>query len=95
MVAFPFKVEYGIGDMFQGFRSSNSAFFGNMTNNEDRRVCTFCQLHELQGTFTYLTDATRGGCQMAGKDGLDGVDDHQGWFQTCKGLGNHIKLNRG
>ena len=64
MIAFTFEIEYRVGDVFQGLWASDRAFFGDMANDEDGGMGTFCHLHKLQCAFANLADAARGGCQV-------------------------------
>src|SRR2546422_9879942 len=89
VIAFAFQVEDGISDMFQSFGTGDSAFLGDMSNDEDRNMRAFGQLHQLEGAFAHLADAPRSRGDMAGKDGLNRVDDHQGRFQTANRVRDH------
>ena len=76
MIAFTLKIKHGISNMFESFRASYSAFFGDMSNDKDRYVAAFCQLHELKRTFTHLADAAWGRRDVAGKYSLNRVNNH-------------------
>src|SRR5438067_2508386 len=95
VIAFTFEIEYSVGNMLQGFGTSDSTFLGDMANDEDGRMRVFGQLHELKCAFTYLADAPRSGGQMTGKHGLNRIYYNQGWFQAVESFSNHLKFDRG
>jgi len=57
-----------------------------MTNDEGRDAEAFGLNHQLTGAFTHLADATGGGIEVAGKDGLDRVDDQKGRLEFDNAL---------
>src|SRR5436190_20004818 len=87
VVAFTFKIENGVGNVFKSLGTGDGAFFGDVTNDENRRKSVFSQLHQLECAFPHLADTARSGRQMTGEDSLDRVNDDEGWFKLIYGFG--------
>src|SRR5438270_13205683 len=79
VIALTCEIEHGVGNMFQRFGAGNGTFPGDMADDENGRMAAFCQLHKLQRALTYLANASRGGCQVAGADRLNRIYNNGNW----------------
>ena len=80
VIALTFEIEHGVGNMFQRFGAGYGTFLGDMADDENGCMAAFCQLHKLKRALTYLANASRGGCQMAGENSLNRIYNNEGWF---------------
>ena len=66
--------------MLQHPRACQRAFLGHVAHQEDCRATLLGIAHQQRRTFTHLRHPARGGLQLFGEDGLDGVDHHYPWL---------------
>src|SRR6266513_3304495 len=76
MITFTLEIQHSIGDMFESFWASYGAFFRDMSNDKDRYVGAFCQLHKLECAFTHLADAARRRRDVTRYYCLDRINNH-------------------
>ena len=75
MVPFALEVEHRIDHVLHDPRAGNSAFLGDVTDDQNRKVVRFGQTHQLRGAFAYLVDAAWRRRSAFREHGLNRVDD--------------------
>ena len=82
MVAFPFKVKYGIHHMLQHTRTSQSSFLGHMPYDKDRNVIGLGQLHEFSCHLAYLGNRPLHSRNLRRHNSLYRVDNEKIWLNS-------------
>src|SRR3954470_12601624 len=73
--ALALEVQHGIDDVLEGFRSSDAATLGDVSDCKDCRLGLLSEAHETRGAFAHLSDVSRRTFQIRCENRLDRVDD--------------------
>ena len=103
IVALALEVQDGVDDVLQRFRPGQAAVLRHMADQQGRHVSTLRRKQQVRRRVPDLANAARRGLQLRGKNGLDGVDDDEGWVEPCDllehaleaGLREHIHRRPG
>ena len=74
---FALEIEHGIDDVLERFRSSNSAAFRDMPDDEHCRSTLLREAHQARGTLAHLADIARRPFEIGGEHRLNRVDDER------------------
>ena len=71
------ELDNRINDVLQDFRSCQRALLGDVSDEDDGYAARLGKTEQGSGTLTNLGDAAGTALHILGRNGLDGVDDHQ------------------
>ena len=73
----PSNWEYGVDNVFQHFRTSQTAFFRDVTNQNNWYIVFFGVFQDTIGAFADLSNRAGRRFNRFGRNRLDGVDNKQ------------------
>ena len=72
------EVQHRVDDVLERLRAGDAAALRDVPDDEHRGAGLLREAHESRGALAHLADVARRAFEVAGEDGLDGVDDQHG-----------------
>ena len=94
-IPIPFEGEHRIDKMLQHLGPGQQALLGDVAHQHQGCVLSFGDPLQGSGAFAYLGHRTGGAGQLAIVQGLDAVDDGNGWPQGLQFLQHQLEVGFG